>query len=124
VIEKVNARENITSRTIGWSPEADGDLRSERLDAVCRKRQAVAASELKTGERATVNHAPQAARRNRDLAGDKTARSTLALRERQLRRGDRREPGRCRSASGEKQIESISFFALNESARKKANHDD
>jgi hypothetical protein len=75
----------------------------------------VAASELKTGERATVNYAPQAARRDRDLAGDKTARahktrSTLALRERQLRRGDRRGPGRCRSASGEKQIESISFL--------------
>ena len=34
------ARENITSRSLGWIAEADGDLQVERFDAVCRERQA------------------------------------------------------------------------------------
>ena len=72
-----------------------------------------AASELKTGERATVNYAPHAEQRVAiRIAISPGARRLVLTRLRRtltLRRGDRRGPGGCRSASGEKQIESIFF---------------
>ena len=77
-----------------------------------------AASELKTGERTTVNYAPHAEQRVAiRIAISPGARRLVLTRLRStltLRRGDRRGPGGCRSAS----------VALNESARGKANHDD
>ena len=53
-------RESITSRTIGWKAEADGNPPSGNASSrFVENGKPAAASELKTGERATVNFSPR-----------------------------------------------------------------
>ena len=108
-----------SSHTIGWTAEADHDLRVERFDVVCRERQAGCSLQAEDGRaRQCELRSPSSASRSGSRSRRGARRrvltrlhSTLALRERQLpARRDREAQAGAALLGGEKRIESRSWY--------------